>query len=278
MRQLLMAAAVAATVASLAAAPVPARAAEASETIQKSFPLAKGGAFSIENVNGNITVSVWDKEEIQVTAVKTVKAASDSQAKEELSKLKVVFEAGAKMVKVTTESPQESFWSFGWLGGHPSRSVAFTILAPRGARMSLQSVNGSIEAGAGGCDVTAETVNGEVSVNGASLLSASSVNGKVVFDADNVRSAETTNGSIQGTVRSEKPSAGSAETVNGSVTLSFSPKAALHLEIENVNGSISSGFGDLEGSRHSKEGDVNGGGATVKVETVNGSVTVLAAK
>ncbi len=274
MRRLLMATAVAAAVVALAGAPAPAQAAEASETIQKNFPLSKGGAFSVENVNGNITVSVWDKDEVQVTAVKTVKAASDSQAKEELSKLKVIFDASAKMVKVTTQSPKESFWSFGWLGGHPVRSVSFAILAPKGARMNLQSVNGAIEAEASGCDVTAETVNGEVAVKGASLLSASSVNGKVVFDADNIRSAETTNGSIQGAVRSEKPSAGSAETVNGSVTLAFSPKAALHLEIENVNGSIASSFGGLEGSRHSKDGDVNGGGATIKIETVNGSVSV----
>ncbi|MCI4398177.1 MAG: hypothetical protein JHC34_04985 [Acidobacteria bacterium] len=262
----------------LAAFQSPAQAAQATETIQKSFPLAQGGSFSIDNVNGAITVQVWDKNELQVTAVKTVKASSESQAKEELAKLKVIFDASEKSVKITTDYPKESFWSFGWLGGGTSRNVTFTVLAPKGAKMDLQSVNGSVDVGAPGSDVTAETVNGAVTIHGAAILSATSVNGKIVFEADNLRSIETTNGSIEGAVRSEKPSPGSAETVNGSATLRFSPKAAFHLEVENVNGSITSDFGGLEGTAHSKEGDVNGGGATIKIETVNGSVTVLAAK
>jgi len=252
----------------------PAEAAQVTETIQKSFPLPQGGAFSIENVNGAITVHVWDKNELQVTAVKTVKAASESQAKEDLAKLQVVFDVREKLVKVTTEQPKESFWSFNWLGGGASRNVVFTVFAPKGAKMDLQSVNGSVTVEAPGSDVTAETVNGAVNVQGAAVLSATTVNGKLVFDADNLRSVETTNGSIEGAIRAAKPTAGSAETVNGSVSLRFSPEAALHLELENVNGRIASEFSGLEGTAHSKEGDVNGGGAKIRIETVNGSVTV----
>ncbi len=274
MKRLTWIAALAGMILALAAFDRPLEAAQITETIQKSFPLPQGGAFSIENVNGAITVQVWDKNELQVTAVKTVKAASESQAKEELAKLQVVFEASDKSVKITTEYPKESFWSFGWLGGGTSRGVAFTVLAPRGAKMGLQSVNGSVEVEAPGSDVTAETVNGAVRVQGAAILSATTVNGKILFDVDNLRSVETTNGSVEGAIRAAKPSAGSAETVNGSATIKFPPSAAFHLDMENVNGSIASEFAGVEGSAHSKEGDVNGGGARIKIETVNGAVTV----
>jgi DUF4097 and DUF4098 domain-containing protein YvlB len=62
--------------------------------------------------------------------------------------------------------------------------------------------------------------------------------------------------------------------VNGSVTLRVSPDAALRLDLENVNGSIESVVPGLEGGKHSKGGDVNGGGNALSVQTVNGSIQV----
>src|SRR5271168_1729527 len=43
------------------------------ETFNKTYPLSEGGNFLLENVNGSVQVEGWDKEEVEVRAVKTSK-------------------------------------------------------------------------------------------------------------------------------------------------------------------------------------------------------------
>jgi len=258
----------------LMAAAVPAGATTVTERIEKSFPMKAGGSVSIENVNGDITVENWDKAEVQIVAVKTVKAASEESAKKDLQALKVTFRTEGDRLVVETEYPKSSFWDFNWLGGGSTKEVTFTVMAPAGITLDFESVNGSVVADVPGSTLKAETVNGAVKVSGAKVLDATTVNGKVVFDVESVRSVETTNGSVEGTVRAVRPEAGSVETVNGGVRLRFAPGAAMSLELENVNGGIDSGFPGLDGSRHSKGGDINGGGAKIAVSTVNGSIDI----
>lgn len=258
----------------LMAAAVPAGATTVTERIEKSFPLKAGAAFSIENVNGDITVESWDKEELSIVAVKTVKGTSEDRAKKDLAALKVLFRTEGSKVIVETDYPQGSFWDFNWLGGGTSKEVVFTVMAPKGVKMTLTSVNGDLTVGAPGSEVQAETVNGAVNVSGAKLLEATTVNGRVTFDVESVRTVETTNGSVDGTVRAVRPDAGSVETVNGSVHLRVASGAALRLDLENVNGSIDSAFPGLEGGKHTRGGELNGGGNALSVETVNGSIQI----
>ncbi len=274
MKRTLTAPALLAALLVLAAVAVPARAATVTETVEKSFPLGAKGSFTIDNVNGAITVQSWDKEELKIVAVKTVKAATEEKAREALAKLQLTFKADGKSVAVAAKYPEESFWTFGWLGGGTSREISFAVMAPRGVKMGLQSVNGAVTVEAPGSDVTAETVNGRIDVSGAALLSATTVNGKVHSDVESLRSVETTNGAIEGIVRAARPEAATVETVNGAVILKFPAGASFRLDAENVNGSIDSEFPGLEGGKHSKGGDVNGGGNPISVEAVNGSITV----
>ncbi len=37
---------------------------------QQSYPLAAGGSFLLENVNGSVQVEGWDRNEVEVRAVK----------------------------------------------------------------------------------------------------------------------------------------------------------------------------------------------------------------
>lgn len=253
---------------------LPALAATVTERIEKSFPLKAGGSVSVENVNGRIALEVWDKDEVRIVAVKTVKAASEEAAQKEAALVKVTFKADAASVSVHTEHPKRSFWDFNWLGGGASVDVVYAVSAPKGTKLSLESVNGAVEASAAGCDLVASTVNGAVTVTGAKSLEISTVNGRVTFDTDAVMSVATVNGAVEGVVRSSKPLEGSVETVNGSVELRFAADAAMRLQLENVNGSIESAFSGLQGTKHEKSGDVNGGGAKVAVSTVNGSIEV----
>jgi len=246
------------------------------ETVTREFPLSRDGRLSIENVNGNITVEQWDKEIVRIEAFKTAKGSSDESARKALQDAKVVFTSEDKEVSVSVKYPQSnSFFSFSWLfGSNPVVEVAFKVLAPSSTKVSLTSVNGEVAVSVKDAKVEAETVNGSVTVKDASLLSVSTVNGSIDFDTENLTKAESVNGQITGTVRSDKPKAASVEVVNGSITLKFPEKSAVTFSLGNVNGDISCDFQEVEGTKREKKGEVGGGGDTISVETVNGSIAV----
>jgi hypothetical protein len=249
--------------------------ASANERVEKRLPLPKGATFTLENVNGSLTVSLGAEGEVHIVAEKVAKAFDEEKAREYLGKMEVVITTDAEGVKVETKCPKSSQSFFSGVG---SGSVAYTVEVPRGSKLKLTTVNGAVKLETPGCDVNCETTNGGVQVSGAGLLDAATVNGAIHFKADGVGDVSTTNGGIEGEVLSLKPGKGHVETVNGGITLSFPASASFSLEAENVNGSVTSSFPGLEASKHSVRGDANGGGQTLTVETVNGHVDILVSK
>lgn len=244
------------------------------ENFSKEFPFEKRNWLSIENVNGNITVKEWDKNILRIEVIKTAKGTNESSAKEALANAKVDIETKKNFVSVKVQSPRSwSFFSWLWSFGS-SVEVTFRVFLPQSTRIKLSSVNGSIYVNVKDSEVTAETVNGQISANGSKLLSATTVNGRVDFDSENIIQIESVNGSINGSILSEKPRTASVEVVNGSVALRFKDKASFSLSLENVNGSIICDFKEVEGTKREKSGDVNGGGETISVETINGSIEI----
>ena len=249
--------------------------ASANERIEKRLPLPKGGTFTLENVNGSLTVNLGAEGEVHIVAEKVAKAFDEEKAREYLGKMEVAITTDAEGVKVETKYPKSSKSFFSGVG---SGSVAYTVEVPPGSKLKLTTVNGAVKLDTPGCDVSCETTNGGVQVSGAGLLEAATVNGAIHFKADGVGEVSTTNGGIEGELLSLKPGKGHVETVNGGITLSFPASASFSLEAENVNGSVKSSFPGLDASKHSIRGDANGGGQTLTVETVNGHVDILVSK
>jgi len=50
---------------------------KAREDFHKTYPLKASGEVRLENFNGNVTVSVWDRAEVRVDAVKTARSKQD---------------------------------------------------------------------------------------------------------------------------------------------------------------------------------------------------------
>ncbi len=44
-----------------------------SKEFNQTYPLQPGGTFELQNVNGTVDVQVWDRDEVEVRAVKTAK-------------------------------------------------------------------------------------------------------------------------------------------------------------------------------------------------------------
>lgn len=249
--------------------------ASANERVEKTLPLAKGGTFSLDNVNGPLNVTLGRDGEVHFVAEKIAKAFDEAKAKEYLDKMEVAVTSDANTVSVETRYPKSNSL---FTVGAGSGSVAYTVQVPPGTKLKLTTVNGAVDLNTPGCEVSCETTNGHVEVSAAGLLSAATVNGKIRFKADSLEEVSTTNGGIEGELLSLKPGKGHVETVNGGVTLTLPAAAAFSIEAENVNGSVRSAFPGLTASKHSIRGEANGGGQTLNVETVNGHVEIEVSK
>jgi hypothetical protein len=226
---------------------LPARA--ANETFDKTYPLSPGGTFALQNVNGTVEISGWDRNEVQIHAVKT--AAHDS---EDLSKVTIDVDADASHVAVKTIYPEEKGVEV---------SVAYTVHVPQHVLLGgIATVNGGIEVM--GLDSSGElrSVNGNVEVS----------------DSSGSLSAHTTNGDIHMELRRLGEAPVAAETVNGSIVVALVPGANAALDVRTLNGDFRSDFPvaalSASGAREF-HGQLGSGGSAMRLRTVNGSVRIV---
>jgi DUF4097 and DUF4098 domain-containing protein YvlB len=232
-------------------------------TVDETVALSPGGTVSLENVNGDVTIEVWDRDEVRVHAVKT------ASSQELLDGLKVEIDAKGSAVRIDTEYPSSRGHRADEGHDHSKRGerhlqVEYTLTVPRSAAIDdVDLVNGNllIVGVEGGVD--ADTVNGNIvvreSAGGASL---STVNGGIEIYVDQLDSAEGLE----------------LEAVNGSIDLYLASSVGADIRAESVNGSLANDLGiavargKYVGS--SFDGSVGGGGSRVDLETVNGRISV----
>ena len=218
---------------------------------QQTYPLAAGGSFLLENVNGSVQVEGWDRNEVEVRAIKLTETNQDDV---DLVKIDVDTEPG--QVAVRTRYPQ---------GQSEEVAVEYHVFVPN--RVLLTGVG---------------TVNGSVSVSGVDGGGElRSVNGNVeVLNSSGRFSAKTTNGNLRMELRQLGEGAPmDIETVNGSVTLGLPPDARADLNVLNMNGNFSSEL-PITAKAGSPTGRVfratlGTGGGEILVRTVNGEIRLF---
>jgi hypothetical protein len=140
--------------------------------------------------------------------------------------------------------------------------VDFTVRVPAGVGFVGRTVNGDVEAFGIDGDVKAHTVNGDVDVSSTGLAEATTVNGSITVSMDQAN----WNGTLDFT------------TVNGSVTLEMPGELNCDVSVSTVNGQISSDFPLTVKGRFSPrqlKGTIgDGGGRSLVIKTVNGSVQI----
>jgi len=245
--------------------------ASSSEVVEETLPLTSGGVFHLDNVNGSVTLREWDREEVHVHAEKTAYGTTEDQARESLAKLKVEFSAVPGEVRVNTVFPKKKGFS---LCCQKGGRVIYTVDLPKGTDVRVETVNGKVIADTGTCLLHVTSVNGRIDVAAAKALEAATVNGKVLFSAQSVHSVGTTNGAIEGTILGPQTSSADIGTVNGSVRITLGSELSAVIEGENVNGSVHCEIPGFTVKKHRLGGTWNGGGPSVLIDTVNGSITV----
>jgi len=107
-------------------------------------------------------------------------------------------------------------------------------------------------------------------------VSVRTVNGDAGFSTSSYGDASTVNGSIHGAMGStDWSNALKFTTVNGGISLDLPSDASTDLNAKTVNGDISSDFPiTVQGrvNRRQLTGTIGGGGRSLELETVNGSV------
>ncbi len=220
-----------------------------SKDFKQSYPLAPGGTFELQNVNGTVEVEGWDRDTVEVRAVKTAK-----HRESDLERVSIEVDAKPNAISVATHYPQDEGVEV---------SVEYTIHVPRGAHLEhLGTVNGSLRV---------------ASVDNVEELHA--VNGNIeVFEAGGALRAHTTNGNVHMEVVHVREKEGlTAETTNGSVILAVPLETHADLETRCMNGSFSSELPvRMESTMRPREmrGKIGQGGAPIHLRTVNGGIRI----
>lgn len=221
------------------------------QIFDRTFPLGAGGTFTLENVNGSVSVTGWDRDAVEVYAVK-----STQQQVGDLSRVRIEVAAKQGSVSVATIYPRDD---------GAEVNVSYRVQVPR--RVLLREV---------------ATVNGTVRVSGVDATGAlQSVNGSIeVLDSSGGLSARTTNGDVRMELLRLDPAGPlTATTVNGSVALALPSDAGVALNVRSLNGDFRSELPlTVEGEYNQREfrARMGDGRIPVTLRTVNGQIRVLA--
>ena len=222
------------------------------ETFHHVYPLSAGGSFVLENVNGSVQVDGWNRDEVEVSAVKT-----GTNESHDVQQVKIDVDSSKPgQIVVHTLYPK---------GEGAEVAVEYHVHVPY--RVLLGSVG---------------TVNGSVTVRGVEGGGElRSVNGNIeVSNCSGRFSEKTTNGDIRLELRQLLEGGPmNLETVNGSVLLGLPAGAKADLEALSMNGDV---YSELPSTRtagalalHAFKAKLGNGGGEISVRTVNGGIRLL---
>lgn len=225
--------------------------AKVSETISHTYPFNSDGVISLSNINGQVEIIAWDRNEVSLEAEKI---ASDDEG---LKRMTIVIEHTPALLVIKTEL--EKKWRF-WRNARSE--VRYKLRVPTGA--SLQKI---------------DVVNSRIIVRGVrGFVNLDSVNGSIAAEGLATGGRfDTVNGSINVAFAAlDATSNVLLDTVNGSCIVKFPESTAFSLVADTINGRITCEFPITiaKKSRRTLKGDVNGGGPRVVLDAVNGNLSV----
>ena len=254
--------------------------ADAEEEFHETYTVENGTEVEIHNVNGRIEVSSWDKDYVDVHALKRTR-----HGKDELKRVSIevtsngVLEIKTKYHKYDPDDDRlfrrlvNRFFSF----GHKV-SVDYTVKIPEHAELrKVKTLNGSVKIIETNGDTDASTTNGNITVERAKgIVIAKTTNGNItVSETAALEKARTVNGGIDVTLPERIQCDSDISTVNGSINLYAQFDMSAEIDFKTVNGSISAeGFSITIDTVSKKRltGMLRDGGNAINVNAVNGSI------
>lgn len=279
----------------------------ASSPINETRPLSPDGQVSIENLKGEVRVTTWDRPEVRITG-------SLGEGVE-----KLVVEGSASDLRIEVRYPDNQGGWFNWGGGRAGPTT-LEVVVPAGAALDVDGVSANIDVtGAAGRRLDLESVSGNVVVRDsrAAVTRASSVSGNLELALDgndvgaetvsgNIRlegrlggrvSVETVSGdatvvagrverlahsSVSGDARLQAGLAAGgslrAESVSGGLDVVLPADTSARLSVETFSGGISSPVGEVESERYSPgrrlQTRLGTGEGDIRLESFSGEVRI----
>ena len=221
-----------------------------SKEFNHSYSLQPGGSLELQNVNGTVDVQGWDRDVVEVHAVKTAK-----HKESDLERVSIDVDARKDVVSIVTRYPQNEGVEV---------AVDYTIHVPHGAHLEhIATVNGALRIAGVDNVEDVHTVNGNIEV----------------FEAGGAIHAHTTNGNVHLELAHapEKPGA-TAETTNGSLVLAVPTDMQADVEARCLNGNFFSELPiTMESNQRPREmhGKLGHGGSAIHLRTVNGGIRLV---
>ena len=237
----------------------------ATDTFYKKISFRQGGLISLDNINGSVEITSWDKDEVEITAYKKVHGSDHRRAEDLLAEIKIVIDENDDEINIKTDHPHRKDKNFfGWLfgGNNHSFSVQYEIKVPREVDLNISTTNGNVEA---------HNVLGRVRLE--------STNGKIIGkQISGLARCHTTNGSIKvSIVKIVQQDEMLFRTTNGSITLDLPENFGGYVDLKTTNGHIDCDFPLDAAKKHRRtelKGRVGDGDVTVQCSTTNGSINI----
>ncbi|MGE0104070.1 MAG: DUF4097 domain-containing protein [Blastocatellales bacterium] len=240
----------------------------AAQDFQQTYGLGAGGTVSVKNVSGNITVTGYNGNQIQITAWK------EGRDRDQIS---IEDQSSGNTVSVRAKYPDNC---------NCNASVRFEVRVPNEISYrynSISSVSGSISISNVMGDLNAKSVSGGVSVNGITgKTNVNSVSGSVTVGAVN----GTVNAkSVSGDVKVEINRLAGAEdmdfsSVSGDVHVKLPGNLNANVKMSTMSGDLRTDFPiTVEEPRYGPgrraQGTVGSGERSLKISTISGSIHLL---
>lgn len=226
------------------------------EEFHQTYALSAEGRIELDNINGDVHISSWDRNEVKVDAVKY------AGTKERLDEAKIEIDSGKDYLSIRTKYPDRD-QSWNWGSHNNPAGVEYTLTVPRNARLDeINLINGKLDIKGVNGEVRASCINGKLEARDlAGRAHLSTVNGRLEaqFDqlAGNYVELNSVNGSVELTIPSDSKAELEASTVSGGIDNDF----GLHVNHHRFVG-------------HDLRGELGDGGAHIKLENVNGHIEI----
>jgi DUF4097 and DUF4098 domain-containing protein YvlB len=256
------------------------------EDFSHNYTLKPGGRVSVENSNGSVEITGWDRDSVDIVGTKY--ASND----ELLRSLKIDIQHDANSVTIRTIRPTGSFR--GNMGAKyvirvPRRAVLERIVSSNGhvetrdveGSARIRTSNGAVRTTNTMGPLEIETSNGSIDVNGhKGAITGNTSNGRISVDLDNPERDRpirlgSSNGGITLKMRELNGNSIRLTTSNATITLALPDRAGAQLRATTSNGRIKSDLqlqGEVTKSR--AEGKIGSGGPYVELSTSNGSINL----
>jgi len=230
------------------------------EEFHQTYALSASGRISLNNINGAVHITAWDRNDVKVDAIKS------ANRKERLDEVRIEVNATRDTVEIETRY-RDNDLTFNnddgddeW--GNPA-SVEYTLTVPRNARLDeIELVNGPLDIQGITGEVHASCVNGHLLAHGLQgRVELSSVNGRLEAEFERVGESSIT-----------------LSSVNGGLEVILPSDVKARVEASTVSGRIDNEFG-LRVRHHqfvgqSLDGELGGGGTRIELSNVNGHIEI----